>query len=142
MQEQNKQAALRYLNVRMRSEFEMRQYLKKKQVEMAEIDEIIAYLYHYNYLNDNEFAKSFIRDKIRFSPCGRYKMSYALSEKGIDSFTIEDAMYEVFPEEVERTLLNDAFEKCQRKGKTYEQAVRYLYSKGFSGSLLSDLERY
>ena len=142
MQEENKQAALKFLNVRMRSEFEMRRYLKRKQVEEDEIDEILEYLYHYNYLNDEEFAKSYIRDKLNFSPCGRYKLSYALAEMGINSFVAEDALEELFPEEVEREQLKRAFAKCKRKGKTYEQAVRYLYGKGYGGSMLSDLERY
>ena len=52
MEEKHKQLALRYLTVRMRSEFEMRQYLEKKQVAAEEIDEIVAYLYSYHYLDD------------------------------------------------------------------------------------------
>ena len=42
MEEKHKQLALRYLTVRMRSEFEMRQYLEKKQVAAEEIDELVA----------------------------------------------------------------------------------------------------
>ena len=107
MQEENKQAALKFLNVRMRSEFEMRRYLKRKQVEEDEIDEIVEYLYHYNYLNDEEFAKSYIRDKLNFSPCGRYKLSYALAEMGINSFVAEELFFFF----LEREQLKRAFAK-------------------------------
>ena len=87
MEEKHKQLALRYLTVRMRSEFEMRQYLEKKQVAAEEIDEIVAYLYSYHYLDDAQFAESFVRDKLRFNPCGRLKLTFALRDKGIVNMT-------------------------------------------------------
>lgn len=142
MEEKNKQMALRYLTVRMRSEQEMREYLRKKQVPEEESDEIIAYLYSYRYLDDAQFAESYIRDKLRFNPCGRLKLSMALKDKGVDAFVIEDALAEEYPAEMEQELLQKDYERCQGKGKTYQQAMRYLYGKGYSASLLSDLARY
>ena len=35
-----------------------------------------------------------------------------------------------------------AEEKFKQVQQAYEQAVRYLYGKGYGGSMLSDLERY
>lgn len=142
MQEKHKQQALRYLNVRMRSELEMRLYLKKKQISTEEIDEIIQYLYHYKYLDDESFAESFVRDKLRFHPCGRNKLIYALKEKGINEFIIEDVMEKEFTMEDEWKFLMNDYKKCQSKDKTYQQTMRYLYSKGYSTALLSRLERY
>ena len=142
MQEKNKQQALKYLNVRMRSEHEMRLYMKKKQVLDDEIEEIIEYLYHYDYLNDELFAESFVRDKLRFHPCGRNKLIYALKEKGIDEFVIEDVLEKEFTLEDEWAFLVKDYKKCQNKEKNYPQTMRYLYSKGYSSALLSRLERY
>ena len=142
MEEKHKQLALRYLTVRMRSEWEMRQYLEKKQVPTEDIDAIITYLYSYHYLDDAQFAASFIRDKLRFNPCGRIKLSYALRDKGIAPELIEDALAEEYPEEAERAQLHREYEKCREKGKKYQQTMRYLYGKGYSAGLLSTLERY
>lgn len=142
MDEKNKQLALRYLTARMRSEFEMRQYLIKKQVATDEIEAIIAYLYSYHYLDDKQFAESFIRDKLRFNPCGRMKLIMALKEKGIDEFIIEDALAAEYSPETEQALLQQDYERCRQKGKNYQQAMRYLYGKGYSTHLLSTLERY
>lgn len=142
MDEKHKQLALRYLTVRMRSEFEMRQYLTKKQVAADEIDAIIDYLYSYHYLDDRQFAESFIRDKLRFNPCGRLKLVMALKEKGIDDFIIEDALASEYPPEMEEALLVQEYERCRQKGKKYQQTMRYLYGKGYSTHLLSALERY
>lgn len=142
MEEKHKQLALRYLTVRMRSEFEMRQYLKKKQVAAEEIDEIVAYLYSYHYLDDAQFAESFVRDKLRFNPCGRLKLTFALRDKGIDSFIIEDTLAREYPEEAEIAQLEREYNKCREKGKKYQQTMRYLYGKGYSAGLLSELERY
>ncbi len=142
MEEKHKQLALRYLTVRMRSEYEMRQYLRKKQVPADQIDAIIDYLYSYHYLDDAQFAESYIRDKLRFNPCGRLKLEMALKEKGIDPYVIEDALYAEYPEETERALLQKEYEKCREKGKKYQQTMRYLYGKGYSADKLSSLERY
>lgn len=142
MQEKDKQAALRYLTVRMRSEHEMRQYLLKRSVPEEEIDEIIAYLYSYHYLDDAAFAASFVRDKCRFHPCGRMRLVHDLREKGIDGFVIEDVLAEEFPPEAEQAQLIREYEKCQQKGKSYQQSMRYLYGKGYSADALSSLERY
>lgn len=142
MQEKNKQQALRYLTTRMRSEKEMREYMAKKHVAIDEIDEIIAYLYHYQYLDDVQFARAFVRDKLHFHPCGRHKLVFALKEKGIDAFTIEDVLEELFPIEKEWEFVSKDFDKCQQKGKNYQQTMRYLYSKGYTTDLLSRFEKF
>ena len=142
MQERNKQQALRYLTVRMRSEKEMRDYMLKKHVTTDEIDEFIDYLYHYQYLDDEQFARAFVRDKLHFHPCGRHKLIFALKEKGLDAFIIEDVLEELFPMEKEWEFVTKEFDKCQQKGKNYQQTMRYLYGKGYSSDLLSRLERY
>lgn len=142
MEEKNKQMALRYLTVRMRSEMEMRQYLLRKQVPADEIEDIVAYLYSYHYLDDAQFAASYVRDKLRFNPCGRVKLAMALKEKGIDAFTIEDVLAEEYPAEKEAAFLRCEYEKCREKGKKYQQTMRYLYGKGYSATLLSNLDAY
>lgn len=142
MQEKNKQQALRYLTTRMRSEKEMREYMAKKHVAIDEIDEIIAYLYYYQYLDDVQFARAFVRDKLHFHPCGRHKLVFALKEKGIDAFTIEDVLEELFPIEKEWEFVSKDFDKCQQKGKNYQQTMRYLYSKGYTTDLLSRFEKF
>ncbi|MEE0547828.1 MAG: regulatory protein RecX [Peptococcaceae bacterium] len=142
MEEKHKQLALRYLTVRMRSEYEMRQYLRRKQVSDEEANEIIDYLYSYHYLDDRQFAESYIRDKLRFNPCGRLKLIMALKDKGIDAFIIEDALASEYPEDVEMAQLEKEYNKCREKGKKYQQTMRYLYGKGYSAGMLSFLERY
>lgn len=141
MQEKDKQLALRYLSYRLRSEYEMRRYLSEKNVSLAEIDEIIAYLYSYRYLDDQAYAEAFIRDKINFHPCGRYKMFHELEARGISSFIIEDAMDICFSTEDELQLLLGEYKKYITKGKTYEQALKYFYNKGYPIELLQKLER-
>ena len=116
--------------------------MAKKNVAIDEIDEIIDYLYHYQYLDDEQFARAFVRDKLHFHPCGRHKLIFALKEKGIDMFTIEDVLEELFPIDKEWEFVSEEFDKCQQKGKNYQQTMRYLYGKGYSADLLSRLERY
>ena len=83
-----------------------------------------------------------MRDKLRFNPCGRLKLTFALRDKGIDSFIIEGTLAREYPEEAELAQLEREYDKCREKGKKYQQTMRYLYGKGYSAGLLSELERY
>ena len=77
MNELFKEKALHYLTYKMRSEFEVRQFLEEKyEADFESIEEIIEYLYSYNYLDDEKFARAFVKDKLNFSPVGRYKLTH------------------------------------------------------------------
>jgi regulatory protein len=77
--------AVRYLARRARSCFEMRQYLsRKKFLDTEIIDSVIDRLVCEGYLDDQAFARLFIRDRVRFKPKSRYAMGYELKARGID----------------------------------------------------------
>ena len=48
----------------MRSEAEVRLFLKKKEIEEPLINEVIHKLYPFNYLNDLDFAKAYVRTHV------------------------------------------------------------------------------
>ncbi len=77
--------AVRYLARRARSCFEMQHYLsQKKGVDPLIANRVIDRLVDLGYMDDREFARQFIRERIRFKPKSRYALGYELKAKGID----------------------------------------------------------
>jgi regulatory protein len=140
MTEEEKQRALQYVARRMRTEQEVRLYLESKGSEPDDIDEVVRYLYSYGYLNDEAFVRAYVNDRVLFHPCGRYLMEAKLKEKGVRRSVREKVLDEVFPMEREAELLQKEYEKYRAHGKSHQQALRHFYQKGFSSSLLYDLE--
>lgn len=129
--EKDKQAVLCFIARRMRSEQETRDYLKKRLLDEAIIDELINYLYDYQYLNDEQFAIAFIHDKLNFHPCSRQKLMYDLKQKGISSFLIDEVMDSEYPVSLEKEILLKEARKYYRPSKTIEQMKRHFYQKGY-----------
>ncbi|WDP88613.1 MAG: regulatory protein RecX [Desulfobacter sp.] len=84
--------ALRYLGRRPRSVKEMKDYLAKKQVPSGEITDIIRRLMDLNYLDDREFARQFIDNRIRFKPKSTYALKWEMRQKGISPEVADDLL--------------------------------------------------
>ena len=65
--------ALKYISTKMRCEGELREYLKKKNIEDDEINNIIERLKQNGFINEKLYVKSFISDKVRLSNYGQNK---------------------------------------------------------------------
>ena len=146
--------ALRYLNVRFRSEKEIRDYLKKKILRQipyssrtgqaqddkrksdAEqmIDLIIYKLKQQKFLNDEEFAKMWVRSSTSYKPKGKYRISLELHQKGISQEIIDKVL--VDPEVRLKSDVDLAVETLEKKKKRYEGMQRQeLFTK--AGQMLA-----
>lgn len=81
---------IKYISKKLRSEKEIRDYLKDSLVD---IDNIIEDLKKIGLLNDNVFAKAYVNDRLYLSNDGPKKISSALEEHNISSELIEDLIY-------------------------------------------------
>lgn len=82
--------ALKAIKNRMRSTFELRELLIKKEYPLEMIDSAIIKLTKQGYLNDENFVKSFINNQIITTSNGPYKIKRELVEKGIDVSLIDN----------------------------------------------------
>lgn len=154
--------ALRYLNIRFRSEKEIRDYLKKKlsrhsgkqsasridsgQARMTDevmqlIDLVVHKLKQQKFLNDEEFAKMWIRSRTEFKPKGKRLIRLELQQKGVSKEIIDKA-FEAFEaaraenNEGKRDELSLAKEILEKKRKKFEPMERQeRFNK--AGSLLA-----
>lgn len=84
--------AVKFLSYRIRSSSEIRDYLRQKKYEESVVEEVLARLQTMNYLNDLEFARTWVRNREEFHPRGASALRYELRQKGISSDIIEDVL--------------------------------------------------
>ena len=120
---------------------DVRDKLKTFDIPEEEKQKILAYLLDNRFVNDERFAKAFVRGKINQSGWGINKIRFHLVQKGIAKDIIDEALGQT-DEEVYRQKLIDIL---KTKSKTLKAAndfekkrklAAYAMQKGFEGSLV------
>ena len=87
--------SLKYISTKMRSENELRMYLKKKEIDNKLINDTINKLKQNGYINDRQYAKYFIMDKINLNKYGPNKIKTELLKLKIDKDIIEEELQNI-----------------------------------------------
>ena len=142
------QRAAKLLAAKQRSVEELRErLLATRGAHEALVDEVIARLSEYGYLDDARFAQSFASLRLRERALGRRRLERDLWLKKVDKQTIEVALDEVFAATPEADLVDRAIAKRIRlrgKPKTREEAKKlfdHLLRQGFEFDLVSEKVR-
>ncbi|RIW32317.1 recombination regulator RecX [Bacillus salacetis] len=134
--------AIHYLSYRMRTEKEVSDYLKKKELGDAVAGEAIHKLKEYNYLNDHEFAKAYVNTQINTSDKGPGAVERELIEKGVDKQLIESALTP-FTQEIQLEkamgLTNKLFKKYKKDSLIVakQKVEQNLARKGYPFSVIN-----
>jgi regulatory protein len=101
-----REAALRLLAHRARSRGELATRLRRKDFPSGLIQPVLDELESRGWLDDAEFARSWIRDRLRLRPRGRRALLAELRNKGVAGDVAEAALDEAFdePEVSEREI--------------------------------------
>ncbi len=145
-----------YLSHSPKTEFQVKRYLKelkfkKKSIwfkEDANIDweklnnGIIKKLKEYKYIDDQEYARSFVSSRLRNKPRGKSVLISELISKGVSKDIAELVCNECIDDELD--ILKKAFEKKYR-GKSFsikdQKMIGYLLRKGFSWDLIEQFSK-
>jgi regulatory protein len=104
---------------------------------------IIATLIAEKFIDQERYARYFVRDKFRFNQWGRVKIVFMLKSKKIPSALIEDALQEIDDEAYNELLIKLLKEKSKKtkfineydkKGKL----IRFAQSRGFEFEAIND----
>lgn len=87
--------AIKYISIKMRSEKEINEYLKKKNIDKNTIDIIIYKLKERNIINDKIFCKAFINDQISITNNGINKIKRELEKYGINKDIINEEINKI-----------------------------------------------
>ena len=120
---------------------DVRDKLKAFDIPQTEKDKILDYLLDNRFVNDERFAKSFVRGKVNQSGWGLNKILFHLIQKGIAKETIDEAL-EQTDEDVYRQRLIDILttkSKTIKGDSDFERKRKlaaYAMQKGFEGNLV------
>jgi regulatory protein len=92
LEEKLYQQALGLLSRRPRSEEEIRQRFKRKNVLDEIQNKVVSRLRNANYLDDLDFAKAWVENRLEFRPRSAWAIKAELRKKGVASETIEEAL--------------------------------------------------
>jgi regulatory protein len=85
-------AALNYLSYRPRSTREIEQYLRRRKVADEVAGAVIARLQRIGMLDDGEFARFWVENRMAFRPRGTRALKVELRQKGVSGEIIEAAL--------------------------------------------------
>ena len=123
------------------------QEVQKKLKDMNMIpeaqDQIIVHLLKHNFLNEERFAKVFVRGKFRIKKWGKYRLQMELKRRDIGRTIIKNAMSEINDEDYLETLDEIARKKLSNIKEKHPQKKRkkladYLMYRGWESGLVYD----
>jgi regulatory protein len=126
--------ALDYLSRRPRSEWELRDYLKRKDYDSPTIDTTLNKLSDYGYIDDLKFAQSWISSRRLLKPTSLRRLRQELMQKHVSQEVIEEALQ--VDEGDEQAALKDMIAKksSQSRYQDREKLIAYLLRQGFNYS--------
>lgn len=130
--------SVKYIDRRLRSINELRDYLKNKEEDTIIIEEVIDKLIDYKYLDDDRFTKAFIKDKLNFTNWGDYKIKNELKRLGVNEEIIynnisnidDNIYYERIDKIINKDIsTNKKYNGIKLKNKIYNHLLTLGYSK-------------
>ena len=130
--------SVKYIDRRLRSIKELKDYLKNKEEDTIIIEEVIDKLIDYKYLDDDRFTKAFIKDKLNFTNWGDYKIKNELKRLGVNEEIIynnisnidNNIYYERISKIIDKDIsTNKKYNGIKLKNKIYNHLLTLGYSK-------------
>ncbi len=132
-----KNQAFNLLSYRDRSAYEMKDRLLKKGYQEDEVITVIKRLKELSYIDDNKFAETWVKYRIKNKPRGSNMLRKELNSKGIDENIINRVLVKLVDFDTEVDLGSTLARKWL---KNHDEDViklkRYLYYKGFSATII------
>lgn len=130
---------VKYISVRLRSIQEIKEYLRKKEIDKSLIEETLDKLIKNNLLNDELFTKAFINDKLNFTTMGPYRIEQELKKHKIDSNIISKHLYNIDRDIIDNKI-NKQIIKLMKTNKKKQNIRNKIYmnllSLGYSNEMI------
>ncbi len=113
--------------------------LKSWGLSSDEVIPVIDRLVSEKYLDDERFARAYVKDKFRFNRWGKQKITFMLRAKGISAEVIELALSEIedsdYSEDL-RKLIQDKAKTIKAKDKydKRNKLMRFALGRGFESA--------
>lgn len=125
-------------------EADIRQKLYRLGLSSSEVQQIVTQLIESKFIDNERFARSFARDKCRFSCWGRHKIRLALAAKRLTSHEINQGLEAIEEADYLDALKRTAAAKARSLDLNGPNArderlklFRHIISRGFESDLAS-----
>ena len=139
--EQSYERALNFLSYRPRSEAEVRRNLDKKDVPDQVIEVVVARLTRAGLLDDREFARYWVENRLQFKPRGERALRQELWKKGVPDAVIAEALMDLDEEAAGRQVAEAGARRLARlDDQTFRRKLTaYMARRGFSYAVIGPL---
>lgn len=123
---------LGYVARRPRSEWELHDYFRRKEIDEMAGEQILGRLKNYGYVDDAAFARSWVENRRLLKPISRRKLTLELRQKHVADDIIRAVL-----EEDETTDRDTLWQMIERKRKLSryqddQKLMQYLVRQGYS----------
>jgi len=133
--------ALNFLSYRPRSEAEVRRNLRRKKVDDEIVEAAVERLTRAGLLNDLEFARYWVENRLQFNPRGARALRHELGEKGVAASIVAQAL-EDFDEESSARQVAEAGARrlAHLEPSDFRRKLKgYMTRRGFSYAVIGPL---
>jgi len=121
---------------------EVEEKLNKWGASESDKSSIIDGLIDEKFIDETRFSNSFVKDKFRFNKWGKTKIAFAIKVKGIDRFTIAEALDTIHDEEyleLLTELLKSKLTKIKYESEYEKQGKLFKFglSRGFESKFIT-----
>jgi len=142
---QGQRVAINYVSYRPRSSREVMVKLKQKGLPLGVAQRVVQHFESVSLVNDGEFARMFVRDKLKAKHLGRTLLKQLLQAKGISRPLIDEVLGEYVTEENQQRSASElAAKKLKQAARSFSKLDRmkqrkrlldFLLRKGFSSDI-------
>lgn len=135
--------ALTYIEIKMRTSKEIKDYLNKKNFNTKLIDEVLDRLNKEGYLNEEKYIDAFVNDKVNLTNWGPYKIKKSLLDLELDETLINNKL-----NTINENVWNDKITKIiNKKLNSLKNKSTYmvknklkidLYNLGYDNNLIEE----
>lgn len=133
----------RYCTYQERCHKEIHQKLYEMKMIPEARDQIIVHLLQHNFLNEERYAKAFVRGKFRIKKWGKQRLQLELKRRDISKTIIAIALNEIDYDEYHNTFNQLAEKRMEAISETniYKKRKKladYLFYRGWESQLVYD----
>lgn len=126
-----------YCSKAERAESDVRKKLLGWELDESSSERIINRLRKENFLNEERYCRSFIKDKIQFNKWGKVKIVFELKKKRIPEFIINSCLEEIESSDYEMPLMKILVTKSKsvKANNEYERWTKLVHfgmGRGYS----------
>lgn len=133
--------ALSLIMRRPRSEWELRDYLKRKEHQPNTVEIILNKLSIRGYVDDNDFARRWVESRRLLKSTSKRRLILELRQKHVSDETIQSVLNEDVTDE--KQVLRDLIDRKRKQTKYQDdqKLIQYLVRQGYNYGDIKDVMR-